>query len=60
MTLIVSDNSPLNLLVRLGLADLTATTAAGGERLVAPNIPLELAADLADRATPGMLQDLLA
>lgn len=45
---------------RLGLADLVATTAAGGEGLVAPNIPLELAVDLADRATPGMLEDLLA
>ncbi|WP_192498682.1 PH domain-containing protein [Ornithinimicrobium pratense] len=45
---------------RLGLADLIATTAAGGESLVAPNIPLELAADLADRATPGMLDGLLA
>lgn len=43
---------------RLGLADLTATTAAGGERLVAPNIPLPMAAELADRATPGMLDGL--
>lgn len=40
---------------RLGLADLVATTAAGGQQLVAPNIPLAMAADLADRATPGML-----
>lgn len=45
---------------RLGLANLIATTAAGGESLVAPNIPLELAAGLADRATPGMLDDFLA
>ena len=45
---------------RLGLADLIATTAAGGESLVAPNIPLELAAGLADRATPGMLDGFLA
>ncbi|MGD8151179.1 PH domain-containing protein [Ornithinimicrobium sp. Y1694] len=42
---------------RLGLADLTATTAAGGEQVVAPNMPVELAVDLADRATPGMLTD---
>ncbi len=41
---------------RLGLADLTATTAAGPERVVAPNIPLGMALDLADAATPGMLQ----
>ena len=44
---------------RLGLADLIATTAAGSERLVAPNLPLPMAADLADRATPGMLDDML-
>ncbi|WP_130012812.1 PH domain-containing protein [Serinicoccus sediminis] len=41
---------------RLGLADLTATTAAGPERVVAPNIPLGLALDLADATTPGMLE----
>lgn len=45
---------------RLGLADLIATTAAGGEQLAAPNIPLAMAADLADRATPGMLEGLRA
>lgn len=40
---------------RLGLADLTATTAAGSESVVAPNIPLGVALDLADATTPGML-----
>ncbi len=45
---------------RLGLADLTATTAAGNERLLAPNIPVPLAVDLADRATPGMLDGFRA
>lgn len=45
---------------RRGLADLHATTAAGGEVVVAPDIPVDLAADLANRATPGMLEDLLA
>ena len=45
---------------RLGLADLTATTAAGNERFVAPNIPVTMAVDLADRATPGMLEGLRA
>lgn len=45
---------------RLGLADLTATTAAGNERLRAPNIPVPLAVDLADRATPGMLDGFRA
>ncbi len=45
---------------RLGLADLTATTAAGNERLVAPNIPVGAAIELADAATPGMLDRLRA
>ncbi|MFK5633332.1 PH domain-containing protein [Ornithinimicrobium sp. LYQ103] len=45
---------------RLGLGDLTATTAAGSESVVAPNIPVEVAVALARRATPGMLEDVLA
>lgn len=45
---------------RRGLSDLSATTAAGAEVVVAPNIPLELAVELAARATPGMLDDFLA
>ncbi|ANS78767.1 transmembrane protein, distant y with ydbT [Serinicoccus hydrothermalis] len=45
---------------RLGLGDLTATTAAGNERLLAPNIPVPLAVDLADRASPGMLDGFRA
>lgn len=44
---------------RRGLSDLSATTAAGAEVVVAPNIPLELAVSLAARATPGMLDDFL-
>jgi putative membrane protein len=43
---------------RLGLADLTATTAAGPEQVVAPNIPLPMAVELARAATPGMLDEL--
>lgn len=43
---------------RLGLADLTATTAAGQEQVVAPNIPLPMAVELARAATPGMLDEL--
>ena len=42
------------------LGDLTATTAAGSESVVAPNIPVEVAVALAGRATPGMLDDVLA
>lgn len=45
---------------RLGLADLTATTAAGSERMVVPNVPLALAVELAESATPGMLEDFRA
>lgn len=45
---------------RLGLADLTATTAAGQEQVVAPNIPLSMAVELARAATPGMIDDLVA
>ena len=44
---------------RLGLADLMATTAAGSEVLTAPDIPLDLAVQLARDATPGMLDDFL-
>lgn len=45
---------------RIGLADLTATTAAGKERLVVPNVPFAAAVALADRATPGMVSDFQA
>lgn len=45
---------------RLGLADLTATTAAGQEQVIAPNIPLPMAVELARAATPGMIDDLVA
>ncbi|KRE93515.1 hypothetical protein ASG76_13755 [Nocardioides sp. Soil774] len=40
---------------RIGLADLTATTAAGTERVLVRDVRLEVAVALADRATPGML-----
>lgn len=45
---------------RRGLADLHATTAAGAEVVIAPNIPVDLAVALAREATPGMLEDFLA
>ncbi|MGD8199497.1 PH domain-containing protein [Ornithinimicrobium sp. W1679] len=45
---------------RLGLCHLTATTAAGSEQVVVPDVPLAVAVDLALRATPGMLEDVLA
>lgn len=45
---------------RLDLCDLVATTAAGAEQVVAPNIPVPLAVDLARGATPGMLEGFLA
>ncbi|HSP60886.1 MAG TPA: PH domain-containing protein [Ornithinimicrobium sp.] len=45
---------------RLGLCHLTATTAAGSEQVVVPDVPLGAAVDLARRATPGMLEDVLA
>lgn len=40
---------------RIGLADLTATTAAGAERVVVRDVRLEVAVALADRTTPGLL-----
>ncbi|MBC2932928.1 PH domain-containing protein [Nocardioides sp. zg-1228] len=40
---------------RIGLADLTATTAAGTERVVVRDVRLDVAVALADRATPGLL-----
>lgn len=45
---------------RRDLCDLVATTAAGSEQVTAPDIPVEAAVRLARRATPGMLDDLLA
>ncbi|MFC5040453.1 PH domain-containing protein [Ornithinimicrobium kibberense] len=45
---------------RRGLCHLTATTAAGSEQVVVPDVPLEVAVRLARRATPGMLEDVLA
>lgn len=40
---------------RIGLADLTATTAAGNERVLVRDVRLDVAVALADRATPGLL-----
>ena len=40
---------------RVGLVDLTATTAAGTERVLVRDVRLEVAVALADRATPGLL-----
>ena len=45
---------------RLALATLVATTAAGAERVVARDIPLVKAIQLADDSTPGMLTPWLA
>jgi putative membrane protein len=45
---------------RIGLADLTATTAAGAERVVVRDVRLEVAVTLADAATPGLLTDFVA
>ena len=45
---------------RIGLADLTATTAAGTERVVVRDVRLEVAVALADAATPGLLGDFVA
>ncbi len=45
---------------RVGLAHLIATTAAGSERVVARDIPIDLAIELADAATPGVLTAFLA
>jgi putative membrane protein len=44
---------------RLGLADLTATTAAGAEQVLVRDVRLEVAVALADRATPGLLTDFV-
>ena len=40
---------------RIGLTDLTATTAAGHERVLVKDVRLDVAVALADRATPGLL-----
>jgi len=45
---------------RIGLADLTATTAAGNERVVVRDVRLGVAVALADAATPGLLGDFVA
>lgn len=45
---------------RIGLADLTATTAAGAERVVVRDVRLEVAVGLADAATPGLLTEFVA
>lgn len=45
---------------RIGLADLTATTAAGTERVLVRDVRLDVAVVLADRATPGLLTDFVA
>jgi putative membrane protein len=45
---------------RIGLADLTATTAAGDERVLVRDIGLAEAVTLADAATPGLLTPFLA
>jgi putative membrane protein len=44
---------------RIGLADLTATTAAGTERVVVHDVRLDVAVALADRATPGLVTPFL-
>lgn len=44
---------------RIGLADLTATTAAGAESVLVRDVRLDVAVALADRATPGLLTDFL-
>ena len=44
---------------RIGLADLTATTAAGAERVLVRDVRLDVAVALADQATPGLLTDFL-
>jgi putative membrane protein len=45
---------------RSGLADLTATTAAGAERVLVRDVDLGVAVALADRATPGLLGDFVS
>ncbi|MBS2936848.1 PH domain-containing protein [Nocardioides sp. J2M5] len=44
---------------RIGLADVTATTAAGREHVLVRDVGLEVAVALADRATPGLLSEFL-
>ncbi len=44
---------------RVGLVDLTATTAAGTERVLVRDVRLDVAVALADRATPGLLTDFV-
>ncbi len=44
---------------RIGLADLTATTAAGSERVLVRDVRLDVAVALAERATPGLLTDFV-
>lgn len=45
---------------RIGLADLTATTAAGAERVLVRDVRLDVAVALADRATPGLLTEFVS
>jgi putative membrane protein len=45
---------------RLALATLVATTAAGAERVIARDIPLVKAIQLADDSTPGVLTPWVA
>ena len=42
---------------RLGLAQLTATTAAGTERVVVPDVPLDEAIAVVSRATPWLVAE---
>ena len=44
---------------RIGLTDLTATTAAGSERVLVRDVRLDVAVALADAATPGLLADFV-
>jgi putative membrane protein len=44
---------------RAGLMTLTATTAAGRQRYAVTDVPLAMAMSVADRALPGLLDDLL-
>ena len=44
---------------RVGLATLVATTAAGPERVLIHDVPLDRALEIADAATPGLLTPFL-
>jgi putative membrane protein len=44
---------------RVGLATLTATTAAGRQQYAVTDVPLPMAVSLANRAVPGLLVDFL-